>query len=334
MKYIRNLVYALLLTVATQVATAQIKILYGPYLQNVKENEATIVWEADKPSVGWVELAPDDGTHYYGEERPKYFDTTNGVKNTSLLHTVKVKGLAPGTTYRYRIYAQEVLSHEGISVIYGRVAASDVYKKKALTFTTCDSQKKETSFAMINDIHGREGIITKLLNAAGYKDKDLIIFNGDMVSVFQDRETIFNGFMKESIDLFASEKPMYYARGNHETRGEFATSFQKYFSPEEPFLYYIFRQGPVCFIMLDTGEDKPDSDIEYSGITDYDGYRTDQMEWMKGLYKNEDFKQAKFKVVIAHMPPSADLNIWHGQKDVLKKFVPILNDLGVDLMLC
>ena len=50
--------------------------------------------------------------------------------------------------------------------------------------------------------------------------------------------------------------------------------------------------------------------------------------------KIENFKQAKFKVVIAHMPPSADLNIWHGQKDVLKKFVPILNELGVDLMLC
>ena len=81
---------------------------------------------------------------------------------------------------------------------------------------------------------------------------------------------------------------------------------------------------------MDTGEDKPDSDIEYSGITDYDGYRTDQVEWMKELYKNENFKQAKFKVVIAHMPPSADLNIWHGQKDVLKKFVPILNELGVD----
>ena len=262
MKYIKKLIYVLLLTVATQVATAQIKILYGPYLQNVKENEATIVWVADKPSIGWVELAPNDGTHYYGEERPKYFDTTNGVKNTSLLHAVKVKALTPGTTYRYRIYSQEVLSHEGINVIYGRVAASDVYKKNALTFTTCDPNKKETSFVMINDIHGRENIITKLLNNANYKDKDLIIFNGDMVSEFKDEQTIFNGFMKESIDLFASEKPMYYARGNHETRGEFATSFQKYFSPKEPFLYYLLRQGPVCLIMLDTGEAKPESDIE------------------------------------------------------------------------
>lgn len=334
MKLVKFWIYVFLYTVATHVATAQIKILYGPYLQNVKDNEATIVWEADKLSIGWVELAPDDGTHYYGEERPKYFDTTNGVKNTSLLHTVKLKGLIPGTKYRYRIYAQEVLSHKGINVVYGYVAASDVYSKKALTFTTCDSKKEETSFAVINDIHGREGLITRLLNYADYKNKDLIIFNGDMVSTFQDKETIFDGFMNESIDLFASEKPMYYARGNHETRGEFATSFQKYFSPKEPFLYYVFRQGPICFIVLDTGEDKPDSDIEYSGITDYDGYRTDQGEWMKELYKHDDFKDAKFRVVIAHMPPSVDLTAWHGQKDVLTKFVPVLNDLDVDLMLC
>lgn len=324
----------LLLAVATQVATAKIAISYGPYLQNVKEHEATIVWVADKPSVGWIELAPNDGTHYYEKARPKYFDTTNGVKNTSLVHTVKIKGLAPGTTYRYRIYAQEVLSHKGTSVIYGQVAASDVYQKVPLTFTTCDKNKKETSFAIVNDIHGRKGVITQLLNAADYKSKDLIIFNGDMVSEFKDEPTIFDGFMTESIGLFAAEKPMYYARGNHETRGEFATSFQKYFSPREPFLYYLFRQGPVCFIMLDTGEDKPDSDIEYSGITDYDSYRTEQVEWMKTLHENDDFRQAKFKVVIAHMPPTTDKDIWHGQEEVLNKFVPILNELGVDLMLC
>ena len=127
---------------------------------------------------------------------------------------------------------------------------------------------------------------------------------------------------------------MYYTRGNHETRGEFATSLQKYFCPKESHLYYTFRQGPVCFIVLDTGEDKPDSDIEYSGITDYDGYRTEQVEWMKQLYKNEDFNGAAFKVVIAHMPPSVSPDIWHGQKEVLEKFVPILNVLKVDLMLC
>ena len=81
-----------------------IAITHGPYLQNVGETEATFVWVANKPSIGWVELAPDDGTNYYAVERPKFFDTTNGVKNTSTLHSVKVKGLKPGTNYRYRVY--------------------------------------------------------------------------------------------------------------------------------------------------------------------------------------------------------------------------------------
>ena len=60
---------------ASLTLSAQIKLLHGPYLQNITDNEAVVVWEADKPSIGWVELAPDDGTSFYACERPKYFDT-------------------------------------------------------------------------------------------------------------------------------------------------------------------------------------------------------------------------------------------------------------------
>ena len=288
---------------------------------------------ASKPSVGWVELAPDDGSTYYQKEREKFFDTTNGVKNTSLLHVVKISGLKPGTGYRYRVYAQEVLDHQGVEVTYGNVAATDVYGVKPFVFTTNDRHKPETSFAMINDIHGRTDDIPKLLEVADYKKMDMIIFNGDMLTQLKDESGLFSGFMDVAIDLFAKEKPMYYARGNHETRGLFATSFQRYFSPKEPHLYYLVRQGPVCFIFLDTGEDKPDSDIEYSGITDYDRYRTEQAQWLAQAVQSDDFKQAKYKIVIAHMPPLPDKNLWHGQMEVLEKFVPILNQAGVDVML-
>ena len=82
-------------------AQDRIVIGHGPYLQNLKETEVTIVWIASRPSVGWVELALDDNTSFYQQERPKYFNVTNGVKNTSLIHTVKLTGLTPGTKYRY-----------------------------------------------------------------------------------------------------------------------------------------------------------------------------------------------------------------------------------------
>ena len=146
-------------------AEAQIKLLYGPYLQNVKETEATFVWEATAPSVGWVEIAPNDGSHYYGEVRPRYFDTVNGVKRTDTRHVVHVSGLHPGTTYRYRVYAQEVLQHEGHYVAYGRIAATDVYGREPLHFTTSDWSKPTASFLMLNDILGRQQHLAVLLAA-------------------------------------------------------------------------------------------------------------------------------------------------------------------------
>lgn len=315
-------------------AADRIRIHHGPYLQNVKETEATFVWMASKPSVGWVELAPDDGSNYYNKERRKYFDTTNGVKNTSLLHVVKVSGLEPGTAYRYRVYATEVLEHKGVEVIYGKTAALDVYTARPPVFRTHDATKPETSFAIINDIHGRTADIPALLNAVHCQQKDMVIFNGDMLTQLRSEEELFSGFMDASVDLFAKQVPMYYARGNHETRGLFATSFQHYFSPKEPHLYYMFRQGPVCFLVLDTGEDKPDTDIEYSGITDYDNYRNEQAEWLKEAVRTPEFRDAKFRIVIAHMPPQPVKGLWHGPQEVLDKFVPILNEAGIDAMLC
>ena len=331
--YLFCLLSAMVMALTGQAAD-RIAITHGPYLQNVKETEATFVWMASKPSIGWVELAPDDGSHYYNSARKKYFDTTNGVKNTSLLHVVHVKGLKPGTTYRYRVYATEVLDHRGVEVTYGATDALNVFSANPPKFRTNDSRKSSTSFAMINDIHGRTDDIPALLKVADYQQLDMVFFNGDMLSQLKSEDQLFSGFMDVSVDLFAKEIPMYYARGNHETRGLFATSFQHYFSPKEPHLYYLVRQGPVCFVVLDTGEDKPDDDIEYSGITDYDNYRTEQAEWLKAAVQSEEYRSAPFHVIIAHMPPCPPRDLWHGPQDVLEKFVPVLNQAKVDAMLC
>lgn len=85
-----------LLTTLPLFAQEDIKITHAPYLQNLGENEVTIVWTVNKPSVGWVELAPDDGTHFYRTERLKVFNAKNGIKLTSTVHTVHLKGLEPG----------------------------------------------------------------------------------------------------------------------------------------------------------------------------------------------------------------------------------------------
>src|SRR5690606_8580950 len=89
-------------------------------------------------------------------------------------------------------------------------------------------------------------------------------------------------------------------------------------------------RGPVCFIVLDSGEDKPDSDIEYSGLSAFDNYRTKQAEWLEEALQTPAYVNALYKVVICHMPPFGG---WHGEQEVAEKFVPLLNQAGAQIML-
>lgn len=312
-------------------AQEKIKISHGPYLQAMTDSSVSIVWTTNKPATAWVELAPDDGSHYYQEERPKYFNSSDGLKVVGTVHHVQLKGLTPGTRYRYRVYSQEVLKHEWVSVQYGNVAATAIFKSRPLTFVT-NGKPGPFEFAVVNDIHERNNVLKQLLGQVDFTNTAFVVFNGDMISHSLSEEQVFSGFMDTAIVLFAKETPMYYARGNHETRGPFASQFPKYFPGINGRLYYMFTKGDACFIVLDGGEDKPDSDIEYSGITDMDHYRTEQARWLSEITKTDVFKKAKYKIAICHIPATAGSG-WHGNQEILKKWVPILNDAGIQVMI-
>jgi hypothetical protein len=324
-----TVVFCLLSVAFRGSAQEQIKISHGPYLQAMTDSGVSIVWTTNKPATAWVELAPDDGSHFYQAERPKFFSSSNGLKNVGTVHQVHLKKLLPNTRYRYRIYSQEVLKHEFVYVHYGNVAATAVYRKNPLMFTT-PGKPGPFEFAVVNDIHERNDVLKQLLSQVDLANTGFIVFNGDMINASRSETQLFGGFMDTATALFASETPMYYARGNHETRGPFASEFPRYFPGIGGHLYYMFTRGDACFIVLDGGEDKPDSDIEYSGITDMDNYRTEQAEWLANIVQTDAFKKAKYKIVICHIPPADG---WHGNQEITKKWVPILNKAGVHVFI-
>lgn len=330
MKNCSLLFLAILLTPLLTFSQEAFKITHGPYLQSLGETGVNIVWTTNKSGIAWVELAPADSSHFYAQERPKYFAAAHGQKTEGTVHNVRIEGLKPATKYRYRIYSQEVTSHESYVVKYGSIAASAAYRAVLPTFTTNDPKATQVSFAMVNDIHQQNDVMKKLLGQVDWNNNQLVFFNGDMQNNSRNEAQIFSSFMDTAISVFADRIPMYYARGNHETRGEFASQFPRYFPSATGQLYYIFRTGPVCFVVLDTGEDKPDSDIEYTGIADYDAYRTLQAAWLKEALQRPEYTEAPYKVVIAHIPPFGG---WHGEEEVLKKFVPLLNQAGAQVML-
>lgn len=323
-----------LITVAflSIVSANAVKITFGPYLQQVGETEAVIVWGTDVRSVSWVETAPDDNLHFYAEERPKYYQTHLGRKVIDTLHRVKIYGLTPGTTYRYRVFAQEVTEEHSHQVSYGSVASTRVYKKEPLRFTTVDPSKPALDFVIVNDMHADTAKMAGLLKDVKRGETDFVLFNGDMVSHMDTEQQVMDGFVNKAVEMFASEVPFYMVRGNHEGRGVHASRYPDYFPTATGMPYYAFRYGPVFFVMMDGGEDKPDNDIEYFGLNQMDRYREEEAEWLKKVVASEEYRTAPYKVVVVHVPPFGDT--WHGQLHSQRLFMPILNAADVDVMLC
>ncbi len=313
-------------------AQEDFKIICGPYLQKMGENEVTVLWITNREAVGWVEIAPDDSLHFYADTRPTYYQSINGRKAIGRLHCVHVSGLEPGTTYRYRVLSKEVTRHEDYFVQYGHATGSDVYLRTPYRFTTFDTRKDTIHCTVVNDIHGHNDIQKALLANVTAQKTDFVIFNGDMANHLSSETQIIEDFLQTATETFAAETPFFFARGNHETRGQLAYEFLDYFPSPTGETYYTFRDGPAFFLVLDGGEDKPDDDIEYHGLGDYDRYRDEEARWLKDVVASEAFQQAAFRVVIMHVSPVNDS--WHGALETRRKFIPLLNGHRVDLMLC
>lgn len=331
----KKLVYIFFLLSTTVFAQNRenIKISHGPYLCDMSTNAVSVVWVTDKPALSWVELAPDSDDHFYGAERPKFYETIAGRRKANdTVHHVRITGLEQGTKYRYRIFSQEITDWTFSNwITYGQVASTSVYRKAPLTFRTFSNIKDDLSFLMVNDIHGKAAFMKDLIKDVDFKSADFVLLNGDMSNTVENQEQIFGDYIDTLISVFATEVPIVFARGNHEARGKFADQLFRYFPNQSGNYYYMFNIGDVAFLVLDGGEDKPNTDIEYGGIADYDRYREEQADWLKKTIEQDAFKKAKIRIVFLHIPPN--VGNWHVQYHLQKTLVPILNASNIDLML-
>ena len=309
-----------------------LKISHGPYLCDMSESGVTVVWTTNNRALAWVEIAPNDGTNFYSTERPKIYDTRYGrIQATSTLHKVRLNNLKPGTTYRYAIFSKEVLKWErDAQIYYGITVANNAYSRNSLAFTTFSQKDDSVSFLVFNDLHGRAQFMRDVSKNVDFKGIDMVIFNGDMSSTINSEEQLFTDFIDASVELFASRVPILFTRGNHETRGTYADYLMQYFPMESKTIYQLVNVGNVAFLMLDCGEDKPDSDIEYSGLADFDAYRIAEAEWLKETITSKKYKDAPVKIAILHVPPM--VGNWHGNIHLRETLLPVLNEANVTAM--
>lgn len=307
-------------------ATFAIKIIEGPYLQAVTENSVTIVWQSDKVGLSWVEIAPDDDSHFYAAERPKYYEVEFGRRKLGTHHCITIEGLERGTTYRYRVATREVVSNEKGKTLYGYVASTDVYRKRPLEFRTLNHSLEKVSVAIIGGTQGSKKLEAEM--PIDRADFNLVLYNGGMASSTESRNGGMPRFIATSVQHFAKQLPLFMVRGVEEAQGTLGRDYMRYFPSTSGMPYYTLREGNICFIVLDSGGAIADIDAN----TDFTTYRKEQQRWLIEALKSEEVIGAEHKIALMHLAPVKKSS--EVAEELHQLFVTPLEEAGIDLMIC
>lgn len=257
---------------------------------------ASIVFTTSQPSFSWVELTDDNG------HSQAFYNIEHGVKMANnTFHIIRFDNLSPAKIYAYRLFSKEITKFDSYSVVYGDSITSDSF-----SYSTLNATADEVTFIEMSDMHGNNDKLDKLLQHADVQSADMVIYAGDMIDYYATEGQPFHNFVDESVERFASKKPFWLVRGNHETRGRYSRNLFRYVPGEDGRYYYTVKQGPALFIFLDSGEDKPDDHPVYAGLNDFDNYREIQAAWLRQVVASDEYKEAPYRIVVTHIPPLAD----------------------------
>ena len=326
--------------VAQQTASSQAyTINHGPYLQGLSYDGVIVCFTTSHKGFSGVELRKNGDAQVTRHRTPK--DGLFEADNT--LNAIHIEGLEPSTEYEYRIVSKRMLSFEPYKVTFGEEIASEWY-----TFRTFDPRAEQVTFVVANDIHDDAQKCADLLDRMPLDEAEMVFYNGDIMSHYSREGQPYTSFIDVSVEKFAREKPFAVVRGNHETRGHLAREYDNYiYNTREGRYYGVYYFGTTAVVMLDCGEDKDDEHPVYAGLVDFDRYREEQAAWLSEVVRSKEFRKAKRRIVIVHIPPTVermaeveenetvikDLMTWRGNAHLGELLLPILNKANIDVML-
>lgn len=251
----------------------------------------TVFVGVNRVATGWVE---------YGEtpELGQRSGTDDGLLplDPSLLK-IRLAGLAPGKRYYYRVHACEIDFRNAYDIRRGAEVRSEVRE-----FVTFDPTAATARLSIINDTHEVPATLQGLAKLLAARPSDALIWNGDLFNDIRSERQLAQQVLTPGGGALASDRPLLPVRGNHDVRGASARLLDKYFDLPQGRWYYTQRIGPLALLVLDTGEDKPDSAPVYAGLNDFAHYRSQQQQWLQTALQREEFRSAKYRVAAMHIP--------------------------------
>lgn len=265
----------------------------NPYLQNPTNGGITVLWQTNTPSYSWVEWGIDST-----DLRRAHTLLAGQVMANNKLNKIRLDGIGSGKKYYYRIVSREIVAFGAYSKTFGGEYRSPLY-----TFELPANAQSDFSAVIFNDLHQNRATLDALMEVVKRGGEyDFTIFNGDCIDDPVSESQAISSIAYLNDVVGASCRPVVYIRGNHEIRGAFSMLFTTLFDYVGGQSYGAMNWGDTRIVMLDCGEDKPDETEVYYGLNDFDGFRRDQLDFLKMEHSSAEFKKASHRVLIHHIP--------------------------------
>lgn len=267
-----------------------------PYLQLSTPTSVNVMFQTNSVSHCWVEF----GTDTFHTQRARTLLDGQEVCY-DIENNIQLKNLQPGTRYFYRVCATEILLKQA----YATHFAGDTLRTPFYSFQTPDTKNNgDFVCAIFNDLHENKETYDALLQLMENEgiNPNFVIFNGDCLPEPTNREHALHMIHTLADPINGAERPIIFLRGNHEIRNCYSAGMHHQIGYYNDKTYSAFTRGNTRFVLLDCGEDKPDDSDVYAGLNDFTQLRLDQVDFLKQELKSKNFKQAKHRVLISHIP--------------------------------
>lgn len=295
-----------------------------PYLQRPTDKGITVMWQTTVPSYSRVEYAPADRPEDLRTARTLIDGQQDGP---ATLHRIRLEGLEPGRTYRYRIRSQESLLCQAYRKVFGNTAVSPWYE-----FRLPDPDEEDFTAVVFNDLHQQRATLEafgKILDTLEY---DFVVFNGDCIDDPKDHDQVTGWMDRLTETVSATSVPVFFIRGNHEIRNAYSIGLRSLIDYPDGRTYYAFSWGRNRFVVLDCGEDKPDSHWVYYGLNDFTALRQEQISFLESELRSRDFRRAQTRILLHHIPVYGySQYAEEGYNPCLESWDPVLQHSRFDL---
>ncbi len=240
------------------------QIVRGPYLQNLSDSSAAILYGTDKAEFGAVQIGLDTISY-------KTLNEYASRKN----HTISIPDLSENTRYFYRVKVGEGYS-------------------RWISFTTFPKNPESFTFIVYGDTRTNFLRHQEVVDNFADHDFDFIAHTGDPVQRGPRDDWSVEFF--NPLQKYIEHKPLYISIGNHELN---AQNFYDFFElPDKQHEnYYSFTLGNSFFVFIDNSSARYDDPI-FPEIVE----GSPQYNWLEQQLSSDEAARAEWIFVFSHVP--------------------------------